>query len=91
MKINAQYDPSAPFDGNVEYGMANAYTLVQALVAAGKDLTRQGLVNAVNNDGGSWTGPGSRRSATRRPSMAATPACRWLRSSAPTSTRSARC
>ena len=31
MKIHAQYDASAPFDGNVEYGMANAYTLVQAL------------------------------------------------------------
>jgi ABC-type branched-subunit amino acid transport system substrate-binding protein len=58
MKIHAQYDPSAPFDGNVEYGMANAYTLVQALKAAGKNLTRQDVVNAVNNDGGKWTGPG---------------------------------
>jgi branched-chain amino acid transport system substrate-binding protein len=58
MKIRAQYDPSAPFDGNVEYGMANAYTLVQALQAAGKNLTRQGLVNAVENSGGSWKGPG---------------------------------
>jgi branched-chain amino acid transport system substrate-binding protein len=58
MKIRQQYDPSAPFDGNVEYGMANAYTLVQALVAAGKNLTRQDLVDAVNTHGGSWTGPG---------------------------------
>jgi ABC-type branched-subunit amino acid transport system substrate-binding protein len=58
MKIHAQYDPSAPFDGNVEYGMANAYTLVQALEAAGKDLTRQGLVNAVDNYGHTWMGPG---------------------------------
>ena len=58
MKIHAQYDPSAPFDGNVEYGMANAYTLVQALQAAGKNLTRQGLVNAVNTDGAKWSGPG---------------------------------
>ncbi len=58
MKIHAQYDPSAPFDGNVEYGMANAFTLVQALKAAGKNLTRQDVVNAVNNDGGKWTGPG---------------------------------
>jgi ABC-type branched-subunit amino acid transport system substrate-binding protein len=57
-KIKAQYDPSAPWDGNVEYGMANAYTLVQAITAAGKDLTRQDLVNAVDNEGGSWTGPG---------------------------------
>jgi ABC-type branched-subunit amino acid transport system substrate-binding protein len=58
MKVHAQYDSSAPFDGNVEYGMANAYTLVQALKAAGKNLTRQGLVNAVRNDGASWKGPG---------------------------------
>jgi ABC-type branched-subunit amino acid transport system substrate-binding protein len=58
MKIHAQYDASAPFDGNVEYGMANAYTLVQALQAAGKNLTRQGLVNAVETHGGSWKGPG---------------------------------
>ena len=57
-KILAQYDPKAPWDGNTEYGIANAYTLVQALQAAGKNLTRQGLVNVVNNDGHSWTGPG---------------------------------
>jgi len=57
-KIHAQYDAKAPFDGNVEYGMANAYTLVQALKAAGKNLTRQGLVKAVDNDGAKWMGPG---------------------------------
>ncbi len=58
MKVHQQYDPSAPFDGNVEYGMANAYTLVQALEAAGKNLTRQDLVNAVDTKGHSWMGPG---------------------------------
>ncbi len=58
LKVKAKYDPSAPFDGNVEYGMANAYTLVQALEAAGKDLTRQGLVEAVDSYGDSWRGPG---------------------------------
>ncbi len=58
MKIHSQYDPSAPFDGNVEYGMANAYTLVQALQAAGKNLTRQDIVNAIQQDGSKWTGPG---------------------------------
>ena len=57
-KIHAQYDPKAPFDGNVEYGMANAYTLVQALKATGKNLTRAGLVKTVDDDGGKWTGPG---------------------------------
>ncbi len=58
MKIHSQYDASAPFDGNVEYGMASAYTLVQALEAAGKNLTRQGLVNAIEKNGASWKGPG---------------------------------
>ena len=57
-KIHAQYDAKAPFDGNVEYGMANAYTLVQALKAAGKNLTRADLVKAVSSQGGKWTGPG---------------------------------
>jgi len=38
-KVHDQYDSSAPFDGNVEYGMANAYTLAQALQLAGKSLT----------------------------------------------------
>jgi ABC-type branched-subunit amino acid transport system substrate-binding protein len=57
-KVHDQYDASAPFDGNVEYGMANAYTLAQALQVAGKSLTRQGLVNAVNSTGSKLTGPG---------------------------------
>jgi branched-chain amino acid transport system substrate-binding protein len=57
-KVHDQYDAKAPFDGNVEYGMANAYTLVQALKAAGPKLTRQGLVQAIDQHGSSWTGPG---------------------------------
>jgi branched-chain amino acid transport system substrate-binding protein len=57
-KVHDQYDAKAPFDGNVEYGMANAYTLVQALRAAGPKLTRQGLIAAINQHGASWTGPG---------------------------------
>jgi branched-chain amino acid transport system substrate-binding protein len=58
LKIKNQYDPGAPWDFNTEYGIANAYTLVQALQAAGKNLTRQDLVNVTNNDGASWFGPG---------------------------------
>jgi ABC-type branched-subunit amino acid transport system substrate-binding protein len=58
MKIHDQYDKQAPFDGNVEYGMANAYTLVQALQAAGKNLTRQAVIDAINQQGAKWTGPG---------------------------------
>jgi branched-chain amino acid transport system substrate-binding protein len=58
MKVHAQYDASEPFDGNTMDGMASAYTLVQALEAAGKNLTRQGIVNAIENDASKWTGPG---------------------------------
>jgi branched-chain amino acid transport system substrate-binding protein len=57
-QIHDKYDAKAPFDGNVTYGMANAYTLVQALEAAGKNLTRQALINAVDTHGASWSGPG---------------------------------
>ncbi len=56
--INATYDPQTPFDGNVEYGMASAYTFVQALRAAGPSLTRRGLIRAIDRHGASWLGPG---------------------------------
>jgi len=47
-KIHDQYIPKLPMDGNVLYGMSVAYTFVQALFKAGKNPTRQDLVNAVN-------------------------------------------
>lgn len=40
------------------YGMAEAYTLVQALQAAGEDLTRDGIVEAVEEVGAEFEGPG---------------------------------
>jgi ABC-type branched-subunit amino acid transport system substrate-binding protein len=55
-KLNNQYNNSAPFDGNVEYGFSVGYLFVQALKAAGKNLTRQGMVQAVEKGG--FTGPG---------------------------------
>jgi branched-chain amino acid transport system substrate-binding protein len=55
-KLNDQYNNRAPFDGNVEYGFSVAYLFVQALKAAGKNLTRQGIVQAVEKGG--FTGPG---------------------------------
>lgn len=57
-QIDTQYDSGVPFNTNVEYGMANAYTLIQALRAAGPNLTRQALIDAVNSHGSSWRGPG---------------------------------
>jgi ABC-type branched-subunit amino acid transport system substrate-binding protein len=47
-KIHDQYDSKAPFDGNVLYGEAVAYTFVQAMLKAGRNPTRQDLVNAIN-------------------------------------------
>jgi ABC-type branched-subunit amino acid transport system substrate-binding protein len=57
-KVHDTYDSSAPFDGNVEYGMAAAYTLAQTLELAGKNLTREGVVKALNEKGSQLTGPG---------------------------------
>jgi hypothetical protein len=39
------------------YGMAQAYTTVQALQAAGKNPTRDGLVSAIEKAGKDWKGP----------------------------------
>jgi ABC-type branched-subunit amino acid transport system substrate-binding protein len=54
--IHARYIPTLEFDGNVVYGMAAAYTFTQALQAAGPDLTRDGLVAAIER--GLPAGPG---------------------------------
>jgi ABC-type branched-subunit amino acid transport system substrate-binding protein len=43
------------FDGNIEYGMASAYTFTEALVAAGKNPTRDSLVQAV--EANNFSGP----------------------------------
>ncbi|MFG1602944.1 ABC transporter substrate-binding protein [Actinoplanes sp. NPDC049265] len=56
-KVNAQYNGGAEFDNLVVYGMAGAYLLVQALQAAGQDLTREGIIEAVEK-GGFAGGPG---------------------------------
>jgi ABC-type branched-subunit amino acid transport system substrate-binding protein len=40
------------------YGMAQAYTFVQALQAAGRDLTRERVVEAIQQSGKTFEGPG---------------------------------
>ncbi|WP_448625800.1 ABC transporter substrate-binding protein [Geodermatophilus sp. URMC 64] len=39
------------------YGMAQAYTVVQALLAAGQNPTRDSLVEAIEENGQDWEGP----------------------------------
>ncbi|SDZ16031.1 ABC-type branched-chain amino acid transport system, substrate-binding protein [Micromonospora pattaloongensis] len=55
-KIHQRYNGTNPLDGNAIYGYSMAYTFVQALLAAGQDLTREKLVDAVEKGG--FQGPG---------------------------------
>ncbi|MEV0729658.1 ABC transporter substrate-binding protein [Polymorphospora sp. NPDC050346] len=55
-KINDERNGGAAFDGNIVYGMSVGYLFVQALLAAGEDLTRQGLIDAIERGG--FKGPG---------------------------------
>jgi ABC-type branched-subunit amino acid transport system substrate-binding protein len=48
-KIHSTYLQKLPLDGNVAYGIAAAYTFVQAMFKAGRNPTRQDLINAINS------------------------------------------
>ena len=61
-KILKDYAPSLyakyGVDGNTGYGVALALTVVQALQAAGKNLTRAGLISAIEQSGKNFVTPG---------------------------------
>jgi ABC-type branched-subunit amino acid transport system substrate-binding protein len=54
--IHDKYIPKLLWDGNVLYGEALAYTFAEALQMAGKNPTRQGIVDAIES--GKLSGPG---------------------------------
>jgi ABC-type branched-subunit amino acid transport system substrate-binding protein len=56
--INEKHNAGVPYDGYVTYGMSVGYLTVQALLAAGKNLTVDGLIKAIQDKGGSFKGPG---------------------------------
>lgn len=55
-KITEKYSPDLTYDFTMEYGYALAYTATQALLAAGEDLTRESLIEAIEKGG--FEGPG---------------------------------
>jgi ABC-type branched-subunit amino acid transport system substrate-binding protein len=50
-KVNQEYNGNAPFDNNIMFGMTVGYLTVQVLLKAGKDLTRENLIAAVESGG----------------------------------------
>ncbi|MGA7910602.1 MAG: ABC transporter substrate-binding protein [Candidatus Dormiibacterota bacterium] len=48
-QIHDQYIGPLPFDGNVVYGMAVAYSFVQAMKKAGRNPSRQDVINVINS------------------------------------------
>jgi hypothetical protein len=47
--IHDKYISSLPFDGNVEYGMAVAYAFVEAMKKAGRNPSRQDVINVITS------------------------------------------
>jgi len=53
-EINTKYNKNVPFDNNVLAGMNTALLTVQALRAAGPNLTRKGLIAAIRSKGSTF-------------------------------------
>ena len=56
--INTKYNKGVEFDNTVLQGMNSAMLTVQALRAAGKNLTRTGLMNAIDAKGSTFASAG---------------------------------
>jgi branched-chain amino acid transport system substrate-binding protein len=55
--IYAAAQPTQTFDNNVVAGMSNAFLAVQAIHAAGKNLTRKGLISTIETKGSTFANP----------------------------------
>jgi ABC-type branched-subunit amino acid transport system substrate-binding protein len=58
MDINTKYNKGVTFDNIVLQGMNSAMLTVQALRAAGKNLTRAGLISAIETKGSTFASAG---------------------------------
>ena len=58
MEINMNYNKGVTFDNIVLQGMNSAMLTVQALRAAGKNLTRAGLISAIETKGSTFASAG---------------------------------
>ena len=58
MKINMSYNPGVSFDNVVLQAMNTAMLTVQALRAAGKNLTRAGVISAIETKGSTFASAG---------------------------------
>ena len=57
MDVNAKYNKNAAFDNNIVAGMTSAFLAVQAIKAAGPNLTRKGLIAAIEKNSASFANP----------------------------------
>lgn len=55
--VHDTYEPGQPFDFYTISGMTMAYGVYEALSAAGPDLTRESLLNAIATKGSTFQGP----------------------------------
>jgi ABC-type branched-subunit amino acid transport system substrate-binding protein len=55
--IYAAAQPTQTFDNNVVAGMSNAFLAVQAIKAAGRNITRKGLIQTIETKGSTFASP----------------------------------
>jgi len=57
MDVNEKYNKNAPFDNNIVAGMTSAFLAVQAIKAAGPNLTRKSLIAAIEKSSATFANP----------------------------------